>query len=71
MHNQKEDNKQPEISKQLEAPENQTARNSDNQGTKEKIDQNYQTGKNLWRGLAGGPAEKNHGEVADQAGWAG
>ena len=31
-------------------PENQTAWNSDNQGIKEKVNQNNQTGKNPWRG---------------------
>ena len=36
MNNQKEDNNQSKINKQPEAPENQTAWNSDNQGIKEK-----------------------------------
>ena len=44
-HNQKDDNSQSKINKQPEAPKNQTAWNSDNQGTKEKINQNDQTDK--------------------------
>ena len=44
-HNQKEDNNQSKFNKQPEVPENQTAWNSDNQGIKEKINQNNQTGK--------------------------
>ena len=44
-HNQKDDNSQSKINKQPEAPKNQTAWNSDNQGTKEKINQNNQTSK--------------------------
>ena len=44
-HSQKEDKNQSKISKQAEAPENQTAWNSNNQGIKENINQNNQTGK--------------------------
>ena len=44
-HNQKNDNNQSKINKQPKVPENQTAQNSDNQGIKEKVNQNYQTGK--------------------------
>ena len=45
MYSQKEDNNQSKINKQPEVPENQAAWNSDNQGIKEKINQNNQTGK--------------------------
>ena len=68
-HNQKEDNNQSKITKQPEAPENQTAWNSDNQGIKEKINQNNQTSKAA--DCAGWAAQKNQGEVADGAGGAG
>ena len=44
-HNQKEDNNQSKINKQPEVPENQTARNSDNQGIKETVNQTNQTSK--------------------------
>ena len=44
-HNQKEDNNQSKINKYPEVPENQTAWNSDNQGIKETVNQNNQTGK--------------------------
>ena len=44
MKNQKEDNNQSEVNKYTEEPEKQTAWNSDNQGIKEKINQNNQTG---------------------------
>ena len=46
-YNQKEDNNQSEINKQPKAPGNQTARNSNYKGLKEKINQNYQTSKLL------------------------
>ena len=36
MHNQKEDNIQSQVNKQPEAPENQTAWNSNHHGIKEK-----------------------------------
>ena len=61
MHKQEEDNSQSKNNKQPEVPENQTAWNSDNQGTEEKINQNNQTGKaedhSHW------PVEKNLGEA--------
>ena len=59
MHNQKEKKKQSKINRQPEVPENQTARNSDNQGIKEKINQNNQTGKAADQ--TGWPDEKNCG----------
>ena len=40
-----EDNNQSKINKQLEGTENQTAQNSNNQGIKEKINQNNHTSK--------------------------
>ena len=43
-HKQKEYNNQSRIHKQREVPENQTAWNSDNQGIKERVNQNNQTG---------------------------
>ena len=39
MHNKKKDNNQFKNNKQPELPENQTARNSDNQGVKETFTQ--------------------------------
>ena len=64
MHNQKEDNNQSKINKQPEAPENQTAWNSDNQGIKEKNqpEQPDQWGSGLYK-----LAQRNQGEAADQA----
>ena len=59
-NNQKEDNNQYKINKQPKVPENQTAWNSNNQGIKEKINQNNQTGK------AAGPSrptQKNHADM--------
>ena len=45
LHNQKEDNNQSKINKQPEVPENQTAWNSNNNGIKETVKKNNQTGK--------------------------
>ena len=58
MHNQKEDNNQSKINKQPEAPENQTAWNSDNQRIKEKINQNNQTG---------APRKRNTAQMKEQS----
>ena len=52
MKNQKEDNKQCKIDKQPKAPENQTAWNSNNQGIKETVRQNNQTGAPRQRNVA-------------------
>ena len=43
-HNKKEDNNQSKINKQSEVPENQTAWNSDNEGSKETVNQTNQIG---------------------------
>ena len=50
----------------------QTAWNSDNQGIKEKINQNNQTGKVAdWADLVGGSAQKNRGKAGcgEGRGW--
>ena len=43
-----EDNNQSKINKQPEVPENQTTWSSNNQGIKETVKHNNQTGKHLW-----------------------
>ena len=65
-HNQKKSNNQSKINKRAEAPENQPAWNSDNEGIKEKLNQNNQTGKVADR--VGQPAEKHLCKAADRAG---
>ena len=50
-NNQKEDNYQSKINKQPKVLENKTAWNSDNQGIKEKSNQNNQTSKEAQKNL--------------------
>ena len=52
MHNQNEDNNRSKINKQPEVSENQTAWSSDNQGIKETVKQNNQTGARRPRNMA-------------------
>ena len=64
MHNQKKDNNKFKNSKQPELPENQTAWNFDNEGSKETINQTG--GKEM-----GSQVEETHGKEADCEGGAG
>ena len=54
LAHKKEDNNQSKINKQPEVPENQIAWNSNNQGMKEKVDQNNQTSRAADRAGGGG-----------------
>ena len=79
MNNEKEDNNKSEVNKQPEVPENQTARNSDNQGIKETVNQTSQTGKTggprgpeaRQQTMRAGLAERTWGEAVDHVGRAG
>ena len=66
MHNQKVNNNQPKINKQPEVPENQTAWNSNNQGIKENINQNNQTGVPRQRNMAQVKEQSKTSELRDE-----
>ena len=75
LHNQKEDNNQPEINKQPKAPESQTAQNSDNKGIKEKTSRRTTTLVRWWTNSEKPPQHRGPpgraGCRASQAVWEG